>query len=207
MRQTTDRVKEGGARRGRWLKRRLIPVLTIILVIAITVGIYLVYGRHPERLIELENYVYWGAFLISLIGNATVILPGAVLPILSAIGIVLYPVTGAVGPIFVGLAGGIAAAIGEITGYMVGYSGRGIAERSKIYIQVESWMRRWGAVTIFILSLVPFFFDLVGIAAGVLRFPWWKFFLLCWLGRTLLYVGFISLAAMWGWEAALPYLG
>ena len=207
MSQTTDRVREGGVRRGGWLKRRLIPILTIILVIAITVGIYLVYGRHPERLAELKNYAYWGAFLISLIGNATVILPGAVLPILSAIGIVLYPVTGAVGPVFVGLAGGIAAAIGEITGYMVGYSGRGIAERSKIYIQVESWMRRWGGVTVFILSLVPFFFDLIGIAAGVLRFPWWKFFLLCWLGRTLLYVGFISLAAMWGWEAALPYLG
>lgn len=206
MSQATDQVKDGGVGGG-GLKRRLIPILTIILVIAITVGIYLVYGRHPERLIELRNYAYWGAFLISLIGNATIILPGAVLPILSTIGIVLYPVTGPVGPIFVGLVGGIAAAIGETTGYMVGYSGRGIAERSKMYIQVESWMRRWGAVTIFILSLVPFFFDLVGIAAGVLRFPWWKFFLLCWLGRTLLYVGFISLATIWGWEAVLSYLG
>ena len=207
MSQATDQVKDGGVGGGGWLKGRLIPILTIILVIAITVGIYLVYGRHPERLIELKHYAYWGAFLISLIGNATIILPGAVLPILSTIGIVLYPVTGPVGPIFVGLVGGIAAAIGETTGYMVGYSGRGIAERSKMYIRVESWMRRWGAVTIFILSLVPFFFDLVGIAAGVLRFPWWKFFLLCWLGRTLLYVGFISLATIWGWETVLPYLG
>ena len=190
-----------------WLRRNSIPILSIILVIAITVGIYLIYGRHPERLAELKNYAYWGAFLISLIGNATLILPGAVLPILSTIGIVLYPATGPVGPIFVGLAGGIAAAIGETTGYMAGYSGRSIAEKSKIYARIERWMRRWGAATIFILSLVPFFFDLVGIAAGVLRFPWWKFFLLCWLGRTLLYTGFISLAAIWGWETALPYLG
>ncbi len=188
------------------LRKNFIPLLTLLLVIAITVGIYLVFGRHPERLAELKNYAYWGAFLISLIGNATVILPGAVLPILSAIGIVLYPVTGPVGPIFVGLVGGIAAAIGETTGYMVGYSGRGIAERSKMYIRVERWMRRWGAVTIFILSLVPFFFDLVGIAAGILRFPLWKFILVCWLGRTILYVS-IVLAAAWCWETILPYFG
>jgi membrane protein YqaA with SNARE-associated domain len=205
MSKVTDRVKEGEARGG-WLTRRLIPILTIILVIAITVCIYLVYGRHPERLIELETYVYWGAFLISVIGNATIILPGAVLVILSEIGIVLYPVTGPVGPIIVGLAGGIGAAIGETTGYLAGYSGRGIVERSQIYNRLVGWVTRWGAIAIFVFSLVPFFFDLVGIAAGILRFPFWRFLLACWLGRTLLYV-IVVLAAAWGWEAVLPYLG
>jgi membrane protein YqaA with SNARE-associated domain len=53
---------------------------------------------------------------------------------------------------------------------------------------------------------VPFFFDLAGIAAGALRFPLWKFILACWLGRTILYVGFVVLAAL-GWEAVLPHLG
>jgi len=188
-----------------WLKKNFIPILMLLFVIAITVGIYLVYGRHPERLLELKNYAYWGAFLISLIGNATVILPGAVLPILSTIGVVLYPVTGPSGPIIVGLVGGIGAAIGEMTGYMVGYSGRGIVERANLYNRLVKWLRRWGTLTIFILSLVPFFFDLAGIAAGALRFPLWKFILACWLGRTILYVG-IVLAAGWGWETVLPYL-
>jgi len=191
---------------GYWLKKNFIPILTLLFVIAITVGIYLVFGRHPERLVELKNYAYWGAFLISLIGNATVILPGAVLPILSAIGVVLYPVTGPSGPIIVGLIGGVGAAIGEMTGYMVGYSGRGIVERVKLYNRLVEWLRRWGALAIFTLALVPFFFDLAGIAAGVLRFPLWKFILVCWLGRTILYVG-IVLAAGWGWETVLPYLG
>ena len=189
-----------------WLKKNFIPILMLLFVIAITVGIYFVYGRHPERLLELKNYAYWGAFLISLIGNATVILPGAVLPILSTIGVVLYPVTGPSGPIIVGLVGGIGAAIGEMTGYMVGYSGRGIVERANLYKRLVEWLKRWGTLAIFILSLVPFFFDLAGIAAGVLRFPLWKFILACWLGRTILYVG-IVLAAGWGWETVLPYLG
>jgi membrane protein YqaA with SNARE-associated domain len=43
-------------------------------------------------------------------------------------------------------------------------------------------------------------------AAGVLRFPLWKFVLFCWLGRTLLYVSFIVLAAL-GWHVVLPYFG
>jgi len=189
-----------------WLKRNLIPILTIILVIAVTASIYLVYGRHPERLVELKNYVYWGAFLISVIGNATIILPGAVLLILSQIGIVLYPVTGPVGPIIVGLAGGAGAAIGEITGYLAGYSGRGIVERVRIYDRLVGWVKKWGIIAIFVFSLVPLVFDLVGIAAGILRVPFWKFLLACWLGRTLLYVAMVLVAA-WGWEEVLPCFG
>ena len=203
MNQATDRAKESGAEGG-WLKRWLIPILTMAFVIAITIGIYVVYGRHPERLVELESYVYWGAFLISMIGNATIVLPGAVLLILSEIGIVLYPVTGPVGPIIVGLVGGAGAAIGEITGYLVGYSGRGIAEKSNTYKRLVGWVNRWGVIAIFVFSVVPLVFDLVGIAAGILRLPFWKFIVACWLGRTLLYV-IIVLMAAWGWGMVLPH--
>ncbi len=213
MSKPTDQAKGDEVKRGEWLKRNYIPILTLILVIAITVSLYLIFGPRLERLdelqerfTELKNYAYGGAFLISLVGNATVILPGAVLPILSTIGAFLYPATGPVGPIMVGLAGGIGAAIGEITGYMAGYSGRGVLEKSQLYLRLVKWVRRWGIMTIFVFSLVPFFFDLAGIAAGALRFPFWKFLLVCWLGRTILYVG-IVLTAAWGWGAVLPYLG
>ena len=213
MSKSTNQAKGDEVKRGEWLKRNYIPILTLILVIAITVSLYLIFGPRLERLAELQerftelkNYVYGVAVLISLVGNATVILPGAVLPILSAIGVVLHSVTGPVGPIIVGLVGGIGAAIGEITGYMVGYSGRGVVDRIKLYNRLVAWVKRWGAMAIFVFSLVPFFFDLAGIAAGALRFPFWKFLLVCWLGRTILYVG-IVLAAAWGWGAVLPYLG
>ncbi|GAI57353.1 unnamed protein product [marine sediment metagenome] len=109
----------------RGLKKQFIPLLILLLVIAISVGIFF-YGRSPERVAELKNYGYLGAFLISLIGNAGVILAAPVLPILSAIGVVLYPVTGLVGPVIVGLVGGVGAGIGEMVGYVVGYSGRGV---------------------------------------------------------------------------------
>ena len=178
------------------LRKKLIPLLILLLVIAISVGIFL----FRDKVAEFKDYGYLGAFLISLICNATVILPVGNFLIISAFGAVLPSAT------LVGLAGGAGAAIGEITGYMAGYSGRGIAKRSKRYSMVEGWLRRWGTIAIFILSLVPFIFDLAGIAAGVVRFPFWKFLLVCWLGRSLFYIG-VALAGAYGWEAILRFFG
>jgi membrane protein YqaA with SNARE-associated domain len=188
-----------------WLKKRLIPILALLLILAISVALFFL-GRNPELIAKLEDYGYFGAFLISLIGNASILLPGIVLPLLTGLGIVFYPVSGLFGLVMVGLAGGVGAAIGEITGYMVGYSGRGIIENKKLYWRLTGWVKRWGALAIFIFALFPLFFDLVGLAAGVLRFPLWKFVLFCWLGRTMLYVAFIVLAAL-GWHVVLPYFG
>jgi len=186
----------GGEKRG--LKTRLVLLLTLLLIIAISVGIFYFYRHYPGKIDELKAYGYLGAFIISLTFNATVILPAGNILILSALGAILPS------PIIVGLAGGAGAAIGEITGYLAGYSGRGIVGNIQLYNRVESWMKKWGALTIFVFAVVPFVFDLAGIAAGVLRFPFWKFFLLCWLGRTILYIC-AALAGAWGWEAVLPF--
>lgn len=197
MNKIANNDKQAGEEKRDRLKKKLIPLLTLLLVIAITAGIYLVYGRQPERIDELKAYGYLGAFLISLTFNATVVLPAGNILIISFFGNILPSA------IVVGLAGGAGAAIGEITGYMAGYSGRGVVENRNLYIRLRNWVRRWGVMTIFIFSLVPFVFDLAGIAAGVLRFPLWKFILVCWLGRTILYI-VIALLGAWGWEAVLP---
>jgi len=188
------------------LKRRLIFLLALVFIVAVVICLQLYYGRNPERLAELGNQFYWGAFLISLVGNATILFPGAVLVMLSNMGALIYSVDGLIGPIVIGVVGGVGAAIGEITGYVAGYSGRGIVARKKMYSQVEVWVKRWGAPAIFVFSLVPFVFDLVGIVAGVLRFSFWKFFVLCWLGRTILYVVIVLLTAM-GLKVLIPWYG
>jgi len=194
----TNNQQVTGPERGRW-RNLFLPLLGILLVAAITFGIFYFYQNYPNKIDELKGYGYLGAFLISLIFNATVILPAGNVVILSALAAVLPSA------IIVGLAGGIGAAIGEITGYIAGYSGRAIIARRKMYLRVEGWVRRWGGVLIFFFALLPLIFDLAGIAAGVLRFPFWKFFLICWVGRTLLYI-VVALAGAWGWEILLPYL-
>ena len=182
-----------------WLRKNITSLLILLLVIAITSAIFFSYQNFPDKFSELKHFGYLGAFVISLLLNATVILPVGNFIILFTLGGML-PL-----PIVVGLAGGAGAAFGEITGYMAGYSGHGLIKKSRLYNRMEGWVTKWGAAAIFIFSLFPFAFDLAGIAAGVLRFPFRKFLLLCWLGRTILYI-IIALAGAWGWEAILPYL-
>jgi len=184
---------------GKRLRERLVPLSLLLLVIAIWVGIFYLYQHYPGKFAELRAYGYLGAFLLSLLFNATVILPVGAISIVFALGAVP-----SLSPVVVGLAGGIGAAIGETTGYVAGYSGRRVIQRSQMYSRVEDWVKQRGAIVIFIFSIVPFAFDVVGIVAGVLRFPFWRFFVLCWLGRTILYIG-AALAGAWGWEAILPY--
>jgi len=193
-----DQVR--GGVKGGWVRNRLLPLLGLLLIIGIVVGVFYFYRSYPERIEELKGYGYLGAFLISVILNATIVLPAGNFLVLAALGAVLPSAT------IVGLAGGIGAAIGELTGYMAGYSGQAIVSRQKVYTRLKGWVEKWGVLTIFLLSVVPFVFDLAGIAAGVLRFPLWKFFLACWLGRTILYL-LVAWGGALGWEALLRFLG
>jgi len=173
-----------------------VPMLTLLLVIAIM--LFLFYYR--DRVSELENSGYLGSFFIGLVSSATVFLPTPSILLLFALGAALNPV-------LVGLLSGIGGAIGELTGYIAGRSGRGIAQDNKWFNRAERWMRRWGTLTVFVFSLVPVLpIDIVGIVAGVLRFPIWKFLGACFLGKTLEYIA-IALLGAWGLEALLSFMG
>ncbi len=188
--------KQAEVKKGEGLRKKVIPILTVLLVVAITAALFL----YRDRVAELGNYGYLGAFLISLVANATIILPMPGLLLLIGLGTVCNP-------ILVGLVGAVGGAIGELTGYTAGRSGRGLAGREKMYTRAENWMRKRGFVTIFLFSLLPILpLDVAGMVAGALRFPVWKFLLACFLGKALLYIVLIQTGA-WGWEAVLRYLG
>jgi uncharacterized membrane protein YdjX (TVP38/TMEM64 family) len=76
--------------------------------------------------------------------------------------------------------------------------------KNVIYTRIEGWVKRWGWIAVFLLSIFPFLFDVVGIIAGAMRMPVWRFFVACWLGRTIIYVVVASLASL-GFRA-LPWL-
>jgi membrane protein YqaA with SNARE-associated domain len=188
-----------GEKKDSWIKTRLIPILGLLAVVSIVVGVFYLYRYHPEKVEQLEEFGYLGAFLISLTLNATVVLPAGNFFIIATLGAALPSAT------LVGIVGGLGAAIGEFTGYAAGYSGQAIIKKRQLYIRLERWMKRWGSLTIFFLSAMPLFFDLAGIAAGALRFPPWKFFIACLLGRTILYLA-IAWAGAMGWNAVLEFI-
>jgi uncharacterized membrane protein YdjX (TVP38/TMEM64 family) len=163
-----------GRRRIHWSRERTIKLAGLALVLLLTVLIW----PFRQRIADFERYGYPGIFLISLLSNATIILPVPGLAATALGGL-------AFNPLWVGLAAGPGLALGELTGYLAGYSGRAALEEPERYQRIERWIQRRGSWVIFILSAIPNpFFDLAGIAAGAVRFPLWRFLLVCWLGQT-----------------------
>jgi membrane protein YqaA with SNARE-associated domain len=150
-------------------------LLIIALVLAISVAIFSFRGQFAK----LAAVGYPGIFLVSLLGNATVVLPAPSLALVFAMG-------SAFSPLLVGLFAGAGEALGELTGYALGYGGQAVIEDDAAYGRLVAWMQRRGGITVFVLSVIPNpFFDLAGIAAGSLRYPVWRFLLFCWLGKTI----------------------
>ena len=178
-----------------WRKYRA-PAIALALSLAITVAIVAM----REQLAALRGYGYVSVFLISLLGNATVILPVPSLAVVFAGGGVLHPLA-------VGLVAGLGEPLGELTGYLAGYGGSAVIPEGPRFERVKLWMERRGFITIFVLSAIPNpVFDLAGLAAGVLRFPVPKFLLACWLGKTLKAVVIAYLGSL-SMDIILPWLG
>jgi membrane protein YqaA with SNARE-associated domain len=178
---------------------RRLRIVQVLTVIAVVVALYAaVYFR--DRLQELKQYGYAAVFLVGLVSNATLILPVPGLAVSSVMG-------GVFNPWIVGLVGGVGQALGELTGYMAGYSGQTLVDENPIYDRLTRWMQRYGVVTIFVLALIPNpIFDLGGMAAGTLRFPLWKFLVSSIAGKVIKNIGF-ALAGYYGIEAVFELLG
>jgi membrane protein DedA with SNARE-associated domain len=182
-----------------WLKKRLIPILTVLLAVAITIVLFI----YRDKVAEFGNYGYLGAFLVSLISCATIFLPVPGILVLFALG-----ADPAFNPVLVGLAGATGGVIGELTGFMAGYGGRGMIQgKGRMYTMVERWMRRWGGWSIFVFAAAPLpIVDVAGMVAGAIGYPVWKFLLVAWPGKSIKYI-ILVLAGAWGWKVILPYLG
>ncbi len=156
-------------------KLTVVRVLALLVVIAVTV--LLVINR--ERIQELEAFGYPGIFLVSLLSNATLILPVPGVLFTSAMGAVFNPW-------WVALAAGTGATLGELTGYLAGFSGRGVVENRKWYDRISGWMKKHGNIIILVLAIVPNpLFDIAGMVAGSLKMPLWEYLLWSWPGKCI----------------------
>jgi uncharacterized membrane protein YdjX (TVP38/TMEM64 family) len=162
---------------------RVIQVATILIVIAAMAAT--LYFR--DRVQELKPYGYLAIFIVSLVSNATLILPVPGLAVTSVMGAVFNP-------ILVGIVAGVGQAIGEMTGYMAGYSGHTLIDENPTYTKMAGWMRRYGLLTIFVLAAIPNpVFDVAGIVAGALKMPAWQYLLAAGAGKIIKNIAFAYL--------------
>jgi len=156
---------------------------------------------------ELQHWGYLGAFFISILGGATILIPVPMLAVVLALGGVMKYTW------LVGLAAGLGESLGALTIYMTGHGGGTALMNSKhgriqaAYERLMSLMERRGSWTLFLLSSVinPFFYP-AALAAGATRFGVRKYFIICFIGKTIkgmtvVYVGF------WGLGSLLRWLG
>jgi uncharacterized membrane protein YdjX (TVP38/TMEM64 family) len=90
---------------------------------------------------------------------------------------------------------------------MAGYSGQTLVGGNPTYDRMVRWMQRYGALTIFVMALIPNpLFDLGGIAAGATRLPVWKFVLSCAAGKVIKNIVF-ALAGYYGIGVMFELMG
>lgn len=152
-----------------------IRILTLVFVIVLTAVLFI----FRDKVKDLQALGYPGIFLASMLTNASLVLPVPGVLITTAMGAVFNP-------IWVALAAGLGATVGELSGYLAGFSGQRVIEKVSWQPKLEEWMRKYGEATIFVLAFIPNpAFDIAGIMAGGLKMPVTKFMLFCALGKVL----------------------
>ena len=135
--------------------------------------------------LELQNVGFAGVLAVNVIGSASVIVP------VPGLAVVCGASAGDVGlnPVLLGLAGGFGSTVGEMSGYLAGYGGNTLIQRSKHYERFRQLVIRNGGMALFVLSVIPNpLFDIAGIAAGSLGYPLKRFLLYVLAGKVIKFV-------------------
>lgn len=166
-------------------------VVIIIVVLAVMVG-----GRVDSAYIG-----YPAVALMSFLGSATIFVP---LPGFASVCISSGEL--ALNPVLLGLVAGSCETVGELVGYSAGASGRGLIKHGNLYLRIQGWIRGKKAIgVLFLFAAIPNpFFDIAGVAAGVLRMPLIKFLCAVFVGKVVkgLLIAYICILGF----SAIPYL-
>jgi len=166
-------------------------VATILMAVAIVVW--------NEEIRELQQFGYVGAFAISVLGGATIIIPVPALAVVFTLGGVMEYAW------LVGIAAALGELVGALTIYMTGQgAGRAISNSKhgkiqRTYEKLLGLMERKGPIVLFIVASVvnPFFYP-AALAAGALRFGILKYTVIVLAGKiikcmTVVYAGYFGL--------------
>lgn len=153
----------------------VLRVIALLAVIGITVYIYSI----RDHVKDFAALGYPGIFLITLLANATVFLPAPGVAVVFAMGSIFHPLG-------IALAAGTGGTLGELTGYLAGFSGQAVVEKTEIFNRIQPWVQKFGGWAILLFAAIPNpLFDMAGMAAGVSKMPLWKFLLFCWIGQII----------------------
>jgi membrane protein DedA with SNARE-associated domain len=131
-----------------------------------------------------EPYRYFGVFAVSVIGTASIIIPVPYTLLIFNLSIS----SSEWNPLLLTIAGGLGSAIGEMSGYALGYFGRKILskERQKKMSYLVKIFDRYGPLAIFAFALTPLPDDLLYIPLGIIKYKFYKAFIPTIIGKFLM---------------------
>jgi membrane protein DedA with SNARE-associated domain len=132
------------------------------------------------------QYGYLGIFLISLLGAASIFVPIPYTIVIFILGGLQDTVGNWVfEPLWIAVAAGVGAAIGEFSGYLVGFGGRRvIGEKYKKKMDfLTKLFKKFGPIAIFVFALTPLPDDLLFIPLGIMRYSLIQAFIPALLGK------------------------
>ncbi|MCZ7383193.1 MAG: VTT domain-containing protein [Candidatus Methanoperedens sp.] len=153
-----------------------------IIQIVFSILIVLVMLYFSDYLEHFSVLGYFGIFIISLFGSATILIPVPSWAFVVGASRILNPY-------LVGISAGIGSGLGEITGFIAGRGVSHIIHTNKMFIKYKDWITKNDVLAIGILAFIPNpMFDVAGLIAGSLRIKLWRFILPCIIGRIFRYV-------------------
>lgn len=140
------------------------------------------------------QFGYFGVFLVSLIGTMAIIIPIPYALIILLLGMEGWD------PLLLTISGGFGSALGEFSGYLLGYYGRRImsAERQRKMDYLLMLFGKWSPAAIFIFALTPLPDDLLFIPLGILRYSPLKAFIPALAGKLLMCYILASFGRVYG---------
>lgn len=166
---------------------RTIAAVILVLLLVAVVGFAALRGADVQSLATLG---YPGVAILMFLSSSTVLFPAPGFAAVLAAGTVWNP-------LLVGVAGGVGAATGELSGYLLGVGGTSVLRlhQDRRWRRVHDWLERYGLASVLLLASIPNpLFDILGVVAGSLAFPVRRFWLACAVGNSLKYVALAYLA-------------
>ena len=163
-----------------WLNyQRWLPIAFLLLAVVLAVLVWSLRSYIPPE--KLAGYP--GVFFLALFGAVSMVLPVPGLISVCGLSVILNPLA-------LGVLSGLGESLGESSAYAVGYGGDTIFDRFAFYRNlrpiVQGWMEKRGTLVVFLVSVIPNpIVDVVGIAAGSVHFPFRRFLIIVFIGKTI----------------------
>ncbi len=175
--------------------RKMAVAVGLLLLVALA-ACYLLFRPDPASLAALG---YPGVAIAMFLTSSTIFLP--------APGFAAVLWAGAVwNPLWVGIAAGVGAATGELSGYLLGAGGNALFDLKggKRWAQAHRMFKGYGLWAILVLAIVPNpLFDVVGVVAGSLSYSIRRFWIACAVGKIIKFLAMAYLAdSAHGWWIA-----